>query len=72
MYKIIRRAATVLGAVTFLGLFGISRIVSALEVGDKMPDFSLQASDGKTYTLAEFHGKKPVVVAFFPKAFTQG
>ena len=72
MYKIIKRAATAVAAATFLGLFGISRIVSALEVGDKMPDFSLQASDGKTYTLAEFHGKKPVVVAFFPKAFTQG
>jgi peroxiredoxin Q/BCP len=37
-----------------------------------MPDFSLPASDGNTYTLAEFHGKKPVVVAFFPKAFTPG
>jgi len=38
--------------------------VSALEVGDKMPDFSLQASDGNTYTLAQYHGKQPVVIAF--------
>jgi len=71
MYKITRLVLTVLG-VMGLGLFGMARIVSALEVGDKMPDFSLQASDGKTYSLAEFHGKQPVVIAFFPKAFTQG
>jgi peroxiredoxin Q/BCP len=36
------------------------------------PDFSLQASDGKTYKLSDFRGKQAVVVAWFPKAFTQG
>ena len=43
-----------------------------LKVGDIAPDFSLQASDGKTYKLSDFRGKKAVVVAWFPKAFTQG
>ena len=43
-----------------------------LKVGDQAPDFSLQASDGKTYKLADFKGKKAVVVAWFPKAFTSG
>ncbi len=43
-----------------------------LKVGDAAPDFSLQASDGKTYKLSDFRGKKAVVVAWFPKAFTQG
>ena len=43
-----------------------------LKAGDAAPDFSLQASDGKTYKLADFKGKKAVVVAWFPKAFTQG
>jgi peroxiredoxin Q/BCP len=43
-----------------------------LKVGDMAPDFSLQASDGKTYKLADFKGKRAVVVAWFPKAFTQG
>lgn len=58
--------------VILLGLYSMVQIASALEVGDKMPDFSLQASDGKTYTLSQFKGKQPVVVAFFPKAFTPG
>ena len=43
-----------------------------LQVGDQAPDFSLPASDGNTYTLAQFRGVKPVVIAFFPKAFTGG
>jgi thioredoxin-dependent peroxiredoxin len=43
-----------------------------LKVGDAAPNFTLQASDGKTYTLADFKGKQAVVIAWFPKAFTQG
>ena len=43
-----------------------------LKVGDQAPDFSLPASDGKTYQLADFKGKEAVVLAWFPKAFTQG
>jgi peroxiredoxin Q/BCP len=43
-----------------------------LKVGDPAPDFSLQASDGKTYKLSDFKGKKAVVVAWFPKALTAG
>jgi peroxiredoxin Q/BCP len=43
-----------------------------VEEGDKAPDFSLQSSDGKTYSLSEFIGVRPVVIAFFPKAFTGG
>jgi peroxiredoxin Q/BCP len=43
-----------------------------LKVGDQAPNFTLQASDGKTYKLSDFKGKKAVVVAWFPKALTAG
>ena len=43
-----------------------------LKVGDMAPDFKLMGSDGETYTLSQFKGKKDVVLAFFPKAFTGG
>ena len=43
-----------------------------LKVGDKAPDFKLQGSDGKTYSLADFKGKQAVVLNWFPKAFTGG
>jgi peroxiredoxin Q/BCP len=43
-----------------------------LKVGDQAPNFKLQATDGKTYQLSDFKGKKPVVLAWFPAAFTRG
>jgi cytochrome oxidase Cu insertion factor (SCO1/SenC/PrrC family) len=42
------------------------------DAGDVAPAFSLPGSDGSTYTLADFKGRKAVVVAWFPKAFTGG
>jgi peroxiredoxin Q/BCP len=44
----------------------------SLNVGDPAPDFTLPASDGKTYSLSDFKGRQPVVIAWFPKAFTSG
>ncbi len=38
--------------------------------GGKAPDFSMEGSDGKTYKLSSFKRKRPVVIAWFPKAFT--
>ena len=43
-----------------------------LAAGDPAPAFSLPGSDGKTHTLAEHLGKRAVVIAWFPKAFTGG
>lgn len=42
-----------------------------LKVGDVAPDFTLQASDGQTYSLSKLRGKT-VVLGWFPKAFTAG
>ncbi|MCY2933016.1 MAG: redoxin domain-containing protein [Planctomycetota bacterium] len=50
----------------------VSSAQADLKVGDKAPDFSLKASDGKTYKLADFAGKQAVVIAWFPRAFTGG
>ena len=50
----------------------VSLSVNALEVGDQAPAFSLQATDGKTYTLVQFHDKQAIVIAWYPKAFTSG
>jgi len=43
-----------------------------LKVGQEAPAFAVAASSGKTIQLADFKGKKKVVLAFFPKAFTGG
>ena len=43
-----------------------------LKAGDPAPDFTLPATDGKTYTLSKDLRGKWVVLAWFPKAFTAG
>jgi peroxiredoxin Q/BCP len=42
----------------------------ALKVGQPAPDFSVTASDGRELKLADFRGKKNVVVYFYPADFT--
>lgn len=59
-------------AILALSLAAVARGADELKPGDTAPAFSLEGSDGKTYKLADFKGKKAVVVAWFPKAFTGG
>ena len=42
------------------------------EAGDMAPAFSLPGSDGRTYDLKQYAGRRAVVIAWFPKAFTGG
>ena len=42
----------------------------ALQPGDSAPDFELRSHRGGTVKLSDFRGKKNVVVAFHPLAFT--
>jgi peroxiredoxin Q/BCP len=41
-------------------------------VGQPAPDFALLGSDGRAHSLRSFKGRQPVVLAFYPKAFTGG
>ena len=46
-----------------------------LKPGDTAPDFTLRgasATENKEYKLSDYRGKKVVVLAFFPAAFTGG
>jgi peroxiredoxin Q/BCP len=71
----IRIVSRVVMTMTGLGV-GLAILAGAaaaeLKVGDKAPDFTLQGSDGKTYSLEQFRGKSGVVIAWFPKAMTKG
>ena len=58
-------------SLTGLFIFATAAIAQELKVGDAAPDFTLQASDGQTYSLAKLKGKT-VILAWFPKAFTGG
>ena len=43
-----------------------------LKVSDEAPDFTLSDTANKPVKLSDFRGKKIVIVAFFPAAFTGG
>ncbi len=43
-----------------------------LKVGQPAPEFTLRATDGKTYKLSDFKGKKNIVLAAYVLAFTGG
>lgn len=55
-----------------LALAARSQTKPTLKVGDEAPDFTLPSTTGKDIRLSEFRGKKAVVLAFFPAAFTGG
>lgn len=48
-----------------------SAVIPMVAVGDKAPDFKLQADDGRALSLKDFRGKK-VVLYFYPKDDTSG
>ena len=49
-----------------------STTTAELKVGDPAPDFTLPATDGKTYSLSGNLKGRWVALAWFPKAFTAG
>ena len=59
------------GGVTFQGA-PLTLVGPVLQAGDPAPDFILAGSDKRTYRLSDYKGKKAVVIAWFPKAFTGG
>jgi len=66
-------AVLAVGTVVAQGPPGAAPAVpTVVKVGDMAPDFSLQGTDGKTHKLSDYRGKQAVVIAWFPKAFTQG
>ena len=63
----------VLTAAAFLSLgLGSALAQTKLKVGDMAPDFTLPSTTGKPIHLADYQGKKNVVLAFFVLAFTGG
>jgi peroxiredoxin Q/BCP len=45
---------------------------SPIKVGEKAPDFTLTDTKGGTVTLSKQLASGPVILYFFPKAFTGG
>ena len=68
MNRWVRVVAVVLVSAVLL-LLSAGRAM-ALQAGDKAPDFSLAATTAEKINLADYLGKKAVVVFFYIGAFT--
>ena len=60
----------VVASVAVLVILLLGTPASALQVGEKAPDFTLSAPGGKQVKLADLLGKGPVVIYTFIQAFT--
>jgi peroxiredoxin Q/BCP len=67
----IRRSTIRAAAAAIVLTLGLASAVSALEVGQKAPDFALAAPGGKTVKLSDLLGKGPIVLYTFIQAFTK-
>ena len=72
MYKRLLTSLVVLAVLSIVALAQTPPVKTHLKVGDAAPDFTLRATDGKTYKLSDFKGKKNVVLALYVLAFTGG
>jgi peroxiredoxin len=48
----------------------VAQLQNSPQVGDIAPEFTAASTSGKDVTLSSFRGKKNVLLAFFPLAFT--
>jgi hypothetical protein len=51
------------------GILGVAAVATALEVGDKAPDFLLPSTMGGMTSLSMFQGKKLVLLEFYGADF---
>ena len=67
-----RFAALSIFCAAALSLGACGTAPAKLRIGQSAPPFTLPDTDGKPVTLAELIAVGPVILAFFPKAFTSG
>jgi peroxiredoxin Q/BCP len=67
-----KRTFRLLSIALAVGLLTPAARAQELNVGDQAPDFTLEGTDGKTYTLSKELMGRWLVLAWFPKAYTGG
>ena len=72
MYAKMLLSLVLLAVLSVVAVTQEKTVKTHLKVGDPAPDFTLRATDGKSYKLSDFKGKKNVVLAIYVLAFTGG
>ena len=66
MFQLIdRRKSYLVLILLLLGVVGTATVTSALDVGDKAPDFTLPSTTGEKISLSQFREKKIVLLEFY-------
>ena len=58
-----------LSGVLLAGVLGVASVVTAVEIGEKAPDFTLPSTMGKDISLSQFQGKQFVLIEFYGADF---
>ena len=58
-----------LSSVLLAGVLGTAGVATALEIGEKAPDFTLPSTMGENISLSQFQGKKSVLIEFYGEDF---
>ncbi len=69
MHKTRTRSRTLMALMVFVAVVGVARMATALDIGDKAPDFTLPSTTGDTIRLSQFLGKKHVLIQFYTMDF---
>ena len=70
MKMVIKPKTLFLGGLLLIVLLGLPPMSSALDVGDKAPDFKLLSTTGEKISLSQFRGKKLVLLEFYGADFS--
>ena len=54
-----------LASVLLAGVLSGASVATAVEVGEKAPDFTLPSTTGKDISLSQFQGKQLVLIEFY-------
>jgi len=61
-----------LAALVLTMVLASTAAAAEVAVGEAAPDFTLKDHTGTAVTLSSWRGRRPVLVAFYPKSFTGG
>ena len=58
-----------LSSALLAGVLGGAGVATAVEIGEKAPDFTLPSTAGEKISLSQFQGKKPALLEFYVADF---